>query len=175
MGGSAVILKKRLTSISSSFNGTKVHTHTFFYGKDDAPVTGVSRLKTITLSDSSGNSVLPLTFDWSDCAPSVFDQSVTLNSVPVSTSDMQALPVSVAGSGRTDLIVSSKLYSHNQGMYVLNLDAYLADKEGNISTTPQPGSGPTVLEYPDQLLALDVDGDGRTDLVRHYPNLAPLG
>jgi hypothetical protein len=50
---------------------------------------------------------------------------------------------------------------------IFNLDVYLADGKGNISTTPQPGSGPIKgLKYPDQLLALDVNGDGKTDLVR---------
>jgi hypothetical protein len=34
-----------------------------------------------------------------------------------------------------------------------------------IFTKPQPDSGSTGLRYPDQLLALDGDGDGKTDLV----------
>ena len=164
-GGSAVILKKRLASISSSFRDDTVHIHTFDYGY--APVTGTSRLKTITLSDASGASVLPLTFTWSDSAAKVFDQGVALNTLqPTATEDIRVLPVPVAGSGRTDLVVASKLYDRGMDDYVLNLDVYLADENGNISTTSQPGSGSTGVLYPDQLLALDVNGDGRTDLVR---------
>jgi len=157
-----VTLSKRLGSISSWFNRTLFHTHVFNYGDGYSPVTGVSRLKTVTLRDDvNGSSVLPLKFDWSNCATSVFDGTVPLNPLPMHTSDMQVLPVSVSGSGRTDLVIASKKLD------VFNLDVYLADGKGNVSTTPQPGSGPIKgLKYPHQLLALDVNGDGKTDLVR---------
>jgi hypothetical protein len=155
-------LNKRLGSISCSFEDKTVHTHIFNYG-EYAPVTGLSRLQSITLSDASGASVLPLTFDWSDAAAKVFDEDVPLNSIP-GGSDAQIIPIDVRGSGRTDLVVASKQFINNR--YVLNLNVHFSDENGDISAIPAPGSGPTDRSFPDQLLALDVDGDGRTDLVR---------
>jgi hypothetical protein len=155
-------LNKRLASISASFNGTPVHTYNFDYG-EYAPVTGVSRLKVVTLKDKSGASVLPLTFNWSDCATAVFDQSVRLNSLPAIMSDIRVLPVDVTGSGRMDVILACK--QNTSDVPLLYLDVHLADGQGNITKTPY-FSGSTGLTYPDQLLTVDVNGDGKIDLVR---------
>jgi FG-GAP-like repeat len=159
VGGSSAKLDQRLASISSSFGGNLVHTHTFGY--DYAPVTGVSRLQTVTLSDSSGASVSPLTFNWSDCVTSVFDQSVALDSIDTASSSFQIIPVDVTGSGTTDLILASEDQANQ-----LRLDIYLSNGTGKISTTARSDSGSTSLSYPYQLLPLDANGDGRTDLVR---------
>jgi hypothetical protein len=156
-------LTKRLASISASFNGTLIHTHTFNY--DYAPLTGVSRLQTVTLSDAFGASVLPLTFTWSKSASSVFDNLSTLDTISLDASDTHVLPADVDGTGRTSLILISKQWDPVAGIDVLSLEVHLADGKGNISTKPQPGSGSTGLPYPVQLLALDVDGDGKMDLV----------
>lgn len=162
IGGSRVTLNKRLLSISASFNNNLLYTHTFDY--DYAPLTHLTRLQSITLSDASGTSVPPLMFNWSHSAPSVFDNMVTLGPLEPSAPVKQVLPADVNGSGRTDLILAASQYHNGLGV-MLYLDVYLADGQGGVSTNPQPGSGYTGLLYPDQLLAFDVNGDGKTDLV----------
>ena len=160
VGGSRVCLAKRLDHISASFDGKPLHTYTFGYD-DYAPVTGITRLQTVTLSDASGASVSPLKFKWSDAAPTVFDSLVDLKPLKPQVSTAQIIPADVDGSGRTDLILASKIF-HNES-YHLGLDVYLADGKGELSTTPRISA--TGLRYPDHLLALDMTGNGKADLV----------
>ncbi|KAK7452669.1 hypothetical protein VKT23_012067 [Stygiomarasmius scandens] len=166
VGGSSVTLDKRLASISASFNGAIVHKHTFDY--DYAPVTEFSRLLGVTLSDSSGSSVSPLTFNWSNAPSSVFDNLTTLKPLTPEVATAQVFPVDVGGSGKTDIILASSQYDSNLGGQALCLDVHLADGSGGISTAVQEGSGSTGLLYPTQLLALDTTGNGKTDLLHIF-------
>lgn len=160
VGGSPVSLTKRLASISASFNKAMLYTYTFDY--DYAPVTGFSRLQTVTLSDASNAPVSPLRFEWSDSASSVFNEVVALKPLQYDISTVQVFPADADGSGRTGLILASRQLFDSK--YVFALDVYLADGEGGISTEPA-SSGSTGLQYPDYLIALDVNGDGKIDLV----------
>ena len=164
VGGSAVRLAKRLTSVSASFNNTLLHTYTFDY--DYAPVTGITRLLSVGLSDASRASIVPLKFDWSDSPDYVFDNLVTMPSLKPDVSTAHVFPVEVTGSGKTDIILASSQYDFSSGMEVLHLDVHLADGQGGISTTRQPWPSSTGLRYPDQLIPMDVNGDGKIDLVR---------
>ena len=156
MGGSSIRLTKRLLSVTASFKDDLLHTHKFGY--DYAPVTNFTRLKTLTLSDAFGASVSPLEFNWADSNPAVFNQLLSETTLNHDVSSVRVFPADVDGSGRTGVILSS-----NKGDK-LAVDVHLADGQGGISPTAA-SSVTTDLRFPDYLLALDVDGDGKTDLV----------
>ena len=132
---------------------------------DIGPLTSKSRLQSITLSDASGGKVRPITFDWTSGNPRVFDESRALSTLSTQSSKSQVMPMDVLASGRTDIVVASSRNDPAIGGMGLNLDVFLADGKGNLSSTATAGSGLTGLFYPDQLLPIDFTGDGRTDLV----------
>jgi hypothetical protein len=156
LGGSPIRLTKRLLSVGAFFNNNLLHTHTFGY--DYAPVTGYTRLKTITLSDALGASVSPLEFNWADSNPTVFKQLLSETTLDNPVSSVRVFPADVDGSGTTGVILSSNKEDK------LAIDVHLADGQGGISSAAA-SSVTTDLRFPDYLLALDVNGDGKTDLV----------
>ncbi|CCM02460.1 uncharacterized protein FIBRA_04559 [Fibroporia radiculosa] len=160
-GGYPVTLTQRLSSISATVKGSLVYKHSFVY--DTAPVTGWSRLQSVALSDASGTSVTPLGFDWCNSAETVFDNLTALTPLKPDVSTAQVFPVDVAGRGMTDLILASSQY--DSGSNMLYLDVHLADGSGGFNRTAEKGSGSTKLLYPTHLLAVDANGDGKTDLL----------
>lgn len=82
------------------------------------------------------------------------------------------IPIDVAASGHSDLVIAST-YLDQQVEY-LDLDVYRANNQGIISNSSAPGSGATGLPYPFQLLQMDVDGDGKIDLVTSHLLCYPL-
>ncbi|CCM06065.1 uncharacterized protein FIBRA_08312 [Fibroporia radiculosa] len=171
-GGYPVTLTKRLSSVSASINDSLVYKHSFVY--DTAPVTGWSRLQSVALSDDSGTFVTPLAFDWCDSAPTVFDDLTALTPLTPDVSTSQVFPVDVAGRGRTDLILASSQYDFGAGSNMLCLDVHLADGLGGFNHAAENGSGSTNLLYPTHMLAVDANGDGKTDLL-HIMNDSSSG
>lgn len=165
IGGSKVHVDRRLTTISASVGSNFAHKHVLSY--DTSPLRQVSRLRSLALVDAAGASVSPLTFDWVNGDPSVYDPLKKIAALDIGVSSTQLFPIDVNASGKTDLVVATNRYDSTSKTNQLWLQVFLADGKGNISETEAPGSGSTGLYVPDQLLALEVDGDGRTDLVGH--------
>ncbi|KAJ8520818.1 hypothetical protein ONZ45_g2429 [Pleurotus djamor] len=158
IGGYKVCTDKRLSTITSHVQGKLAHTHTLHY--DDAPLSNVSRLTSITLSDASGAKVRPLTFDWNNGDVSVFGAARSPKKIKTD-SKASVMALDVNASGKSDLVLATKRFVSNQ--YKLRLDVYRPDDNGDISTTPS--STFEGLNYPTQLLPLDFNGDGRTDFL----------
>ena len=156
LGGSHIRSTKRLRSVDAFFSNDLLHSHKFGY--DYAPVTEFTRLKTVTLFDAFGAFVSPLEFNWANSHPTVFNQLLPETTLNHGVSSVRLFPADVDGSGRTGVILSSNKSDK------LAIDVYLADGKGGISSSPA-SSVVTDLRFPDYLLALDVDGDGKTDLV----------
>jgi hypothetical protein len=132
---------------------------------DQAPLTSSSRLVSCTLTDPTGSYVTPLRFDWIDASPSVFEPMKTLLTLDSATKNTLVYPIDVNASGRNDIVLVSSRYNSDQKANYLHLDVHLTDPQGNVSTSSAPGSGMTSLIYPDQLLAIETSGNGKTDLV----------
>lgn len=165
LGGYKIHSNKRLATITASVQSKVTNKYQLNY--DTSPLTKVSRLASVTLSDATGSSVLPLSFGWVNANPAVFDETKQLGTI-AATTKAEIIPLDVNASGRSDVVLVSERYESSLGSNGLHLSVHLADGRGNISTSPAPGSGPTGLLYPTQLLALDMNGDGRTDLVHIF-------
>ena len=173
LGGYKIRVDRRLSTITASINDALAHKHTLNY--DVAPLTGVSRLRSVALVDASGASVRPLCFDWVDGDGAVYEPLKNLATLDIGTSSIQVFPIDANASGRSDLVVASSRYDSSSKSNKLHLDVYLSNADGSISTTPATGSGSTGLLFPDQLLPLEANGDGRTDLVcLSIPSLSPF-
>ncbi|KAG9220198.1 hypothetical protein CCMSSC00406_0007107 [Pleurotus cornucopiae] len=158
LGGYKIAMLKRLSAVTSSINNAVVHTHVLNY--DSAPLSGVSRLNSISIRDASGNQVRPVKFNWVDSNPAIFGDLKAPTTINPQDPDAQVMPMDVHATGRTDLVVSSKRF---QGSQKLHLDVYRSDANGVIASTPE--STLDGIDYPTQLLPLDFNGDGRNDLL----------
>ncbi|KAE9388392.1 hypothetical protein BT96DRAFT_927133 [Gymnopus androsaceus JB14] len=163
IGGSKVHVDRRLTTISACVGSKFAHKHVLAY--DISPLRQVSRLRSLTLVDAAGASVSPLTFDWVNGNPTVYDPLKEIGTLDIGVASPQLFPIDVNASGKTDLVVATNRFDSTTQTYKLWLQVFLADGKGNISQTEALGSGSTGLYVPDQLLALEVDGNGRTDLL----------
>ncbi|KAL6297836.1 hypothetical protein BKA93DRAFT_831210 [Sparassis latifolia] len=161
IGGYEVSIDKRLTSISSHVQNNFVHKHHLQY--DEAPVTGTSRLINVALSDPSGASVRPLKFDWVNGNRAIFDPLDPSRAVTIETEDpnAQVLPLDVNASGRSSLVIASKRI--RSGYQKLHLAVHIADDDGRIPSSPD--SVLDSLPFPKQIIPLDINGNGKTDLL----------
>lgn len=155
LGGYKICVDKRLSSVASYVHQKLVHRHLLQY--DEAPVTGNSRLISLTLLDASGSAVRPLEFDWVSGNPAIFDNPGPSTTIKVGDDAAQIMALDVSATGRSDIVILSKKIEE------LNLAVHTADGNGQISS--EPISTLFGLPYPTQLIPLDVNGDGRTDLV----------
>ncbi|KAF8661352.1 hypothetical protein AX16_001447 [Volvariella volvacea WC 439] len=163
VGGYVVRTSKRLSSIAVSISPSPVHTYTLSY--DTAPLTNLTRLNSITLGDADRSTVTPLNFDWSNANDSVFNPVVSSIDINDPT-DYQLLPIDVNSTGRSDVVIACNQWDDTLKAEGLYLYVALSDVNGNYQLSPH--SGLTGLLAPTQLLALDVDGDGKTDLLHIY-------
>jgi hypothetical protein len=163
IGGFKIYTDKRLLSISASVGGQLIHTHSLGY--DVAPLTARSRLRTLTLFDSSGVPVNPLCFDWNDGDPAVFNPLQNLGTVTDGTTSAQILPIDVSATGRSDVVLTSTQYDSDSKSYEFHVTVYPTDAKGTIATSPASGAGFTGLSSPTYLLTMDVNGNGCIDLV----------
>lgn len=160
VGGYKVLIDKRLSSITSNVKGVLVHKHVLAHGEDS--LTRRSCLDSLTLVDASGASVRPLKFNWVGGQPATFDHLNTTQKLNTETKTAMVIPVDFNGSGRSDILIASQRFSSHQ--YKLHLAVYQTDKNGDLSVDPLLSPG-AELPYPMQLLPLDMNGNGRTDLV----------
>ena len=133
LGGHRIHSDRRLKSIQTSVNKSHVHAHELAYHL--APLTGKSRLESVTLVDPSGSYITPLKFDWNDASPSIYSPVKNLKGLNPGVVEPQLLPMDVNASGHTDMVVASvQLDDANRD--ILYLDVYLSDGDGNLSHTP---------------------------------------
>ncbi|KAL4258255.1 Insecticide toxin TcdB middle/N-terminal domain-containing protein [Pleurotus pulmonarius] len=165
VGGAKVATVQRLASIDARVNGKLIHTHKLTY--DQAPSTGGSRLVQVALVDAqSGASVRPLKFSWVNGNPAIFDSVEA--PVELSTGDSQAqlFPLDVSAKGKSDLVIAARRLV--SGSQKLHLAVHEADANGAISTTPSSEFQNNDIEFPTQLIPIDINGDGRNDFFHIY-------
>ncbi len=159
IGGSLVRIGQRLKSISSLVRNNLVHTHLLAF--DAAPLTGVSRVVSLTLVDPSGASVRPLQFDWVDGSPAVFEEPLAENTLEYLGADVDILPMDISATGRSDVVLASMVSVG--GMSRTRLASHKVSADGQLPSTPD--SIFSDLPYHIALFPVDIDGDGATDLV----------
>jgi hypothetical protein len=167
LGGYLISTTKRLMTITSTVLNKKIYSYSLYY--DLSTLTKLSRLSTIVLTDAKGATFNPYWFSWNHADPKVFDptESLALISLPAN-SQPQIIPIEVSGDGRSDVVIASMQHDSNLDKDCLFLDTYLANVDGTISTTSAPGSGSTGIVCATTigpLMPLDIDGNGKTDLV----------
>ncbi|KIM49575.1 hypothetical protein M413DRAFT_6563 [Hebeloma cylindrosporum] len=128
----------------------------------DSPLTNLSRLESIVITDANGDYVSPLTFDWYDGGMNVFDHVKDVGNITVDGTDVQIIPLDVNANGTQ--------YDPTIDADGLHVNVYLVDHKGKMSATPAKGSGTTGLHFSSMVLPLDVDGNGKTDLVHIIPS-----
>lgn len=167
VGGYPVRVSQRLRAITVSLGDSEiVRTYTIEYGTSNA--TQLSRVEAITLSGASaqgGPAMPPTTFEWQDVASPGFDIG------PVSTLDQHLQGVGlktmdVTGRGATDLV---QLWADTDGS--IHATTYLATP-GDSGVRFERAADTNLGSYPTtrEILPLDADGDGRTDLLVVWPS-----
>ena len=165
IGGYPVFTSYRMASIVTMLaDGKAIRTYTLNYRISDA--TQLSCIDTITESgaEDAGSPALPATqLVWQDCSTPGFDIGTS------SVLDQHLNPVGlysmdVNGDGCTDLV---QLWQDNDN--TLHATVYLATQDGG-NTSYVRSSDYNMGSYPAtrQFLPMDVNGDGRCDLVLAY-------
>ncbi|KAJ7125821.1 hypothetical protein C8R43DRAFT_1212234 [Mycena crocata] len=159
LGGSVIRMDKRLESISSFVHNNLVNKHFLEY--DTAPLTGVSRVVKISLADAKGAIVRPLIFDWVNGNPTIFDSPGPTTSVNFVGTEVSMMPMDVLATGRSDIVVVSKHRVSNK--YQTRIATHLSNASGVVSAIPTFIN--EQLPYHAFIFPVDVNGDGRTDLI----------
>ncbi|KAL0957871.1 hypothetical protein HGRIS_000054 [Hohenbuehelia grisea] len=160
-GGSKVTTDKILKSIAHKVNTRTVRTHRITH--DEAPLTGATRVSSITLEDADGKStVRPLKFDWHDANPRIFEAPTSPTRLDPKDHDAFIMPIDVYASGKSDLVVVSKRLKG--GVQKLHLDVHQTDGNGGVPATPTTQFDGD-LAWSDKLFPLDFNGDGRNDIL----------
>lgn len=121
--------------------------------------TGRSRLRSVTQLDAAGNSLPPTRFDWQDGDTRLFASRATVTPTEL-TYGGSFLPVDVNGDGRLDFLNATNAHG------ALTLDVFAAaGREGGFRNPVRVPSTTPALPFGGQLYPVDVNGDGRTDLV----------
>lgn len=159
-GGYPMKLTRRMTAITVSFDGSVVRTYTLGYRISTC--TQLSCIASITetgAADEGSPSLPPVTLLWSDVAQPGFATSAT-SMLDQHFDSPDVRPVSVRGSGRTDLV---QLYTQNSELHAT---VYMAELEGT-NVAYNRVSDTTLGSFGDdsQVLTCDLTGDGRTDLL----------
>jgi len=168
VGGYPVTMAYRLRSITISLSGGEV-IRTYTIGYDQSNATGLSRITVITESGAQSDGSLqlpPATVVWQDVAQPGFDIN------PASVLDQHPgqpdlRPMDLTGSGRTDFV---QLWTDVRDN-TLHATSYIATVGAGGTTFVRAGD--TSLDaFPatNEILPVDVDGDGMTDLVVAYQN-----
>ncbi|MBV8518347.1 MAG: VCBS repeat-containing protein [Acidobacteria bacterium] len=164
VGGYRVETAFRLKQITVSLSGSVVSTYTLDYR--DVSDTGLSTIATITQTGAvleGAPALPPTTVTWQDAGTRSFDVGPTsiLDQHP-GTPDVR--PMDVTGSGRTDLV---QLWI--DGSNTIHATSYLATPSDDSVTFVRAADTP--LGYfgsKFSIVPVDVDGDGRTDLLVAY-------
>lgn len=161
VGGCKVLVDRRLSAITSSVLGKAAYQHVLTHSED--VLTGQSHLISLALKDClTGASVRPLVFTWVDGQETAFDEPHIARVLETDDREAQIIPMDVNGAGRSDILIASRNMKGNNPM--LKLAVHNADKNGDVLSKADTEQV-TELPYPTQLFPMDINGNGRTDLV----------
>ncbi|NJL26984.1 MAG: hypothetical protein HC897_03425 [Thermoanaerobaculia bacterium] len=158
-GGFAIGLSQRLKEVTITFDGNLVRKYVLAYRT--SATTELSQIESITEIGSDGTTALPATtMEWSEVASPGFDISKK-SILDQHLGKPNVVPMSVSGSGRTDLV---QIWTDNQNQ--IHATAYLATAEGeDVSYTRSSDTTLGFFGSKFQILPCDLTGDGRTDLL----------
>lgn len=154
VGGSPVCFTQRLTKIQTAVHGSNALTYSFAY--QSGVGTGRSQLISVTQSDANGIALPPTSFTWQDSPASIFSPAKALPQPPNTPYGSILLPMDVIGNGVADFVSAS----NQNGNLDLTLFVSNGSGFGNPITIPVSD-----LKFGGQLLPMDVNSDGRIDLV----------
>lgn len=164
IGGHPVTLLYRMTAVVVSVQTDVVRTYELGYATTAA--TALSVIETITLSGAGADppSLPPTTLTWQDVDGPTFEIGPLSNLDQHLSSAPDVRQMDVTGSGRSDLVA---LWSDSEGY--LCATSYLATPTVDGTTYVSAGTSTLGSFSPTrEILPMDVDGDGRTDLVVAY-------
>jgi len=136
------------------------------------PVTGNSRLKSVSVNDAHGNRLPPSTFTWQDADPAILAKGVPIPASDIEPTTRAPLPADLTGCGIAKLVqafgVEGKA-SPSLGFKVFDLSDLSRLKDGATVAPAIPkwskdASVPTFYDAAKYLL-MDVNGDGATEVV----------
>ena len=166
--GYATHYTQRLKQIQTMVDGSPVLTYSLDYRQGRA--TGRSQLRSITMSDARGKNMSPTLFEWHDLTDLSFGAPESLPDMGLMTGGA-VVPLDVNGDGYRDLITARA-----GDEYKLTVTLLLARSDGRGFSAPL--TIPTLgLDYSEQcqLLPMDVNADGCSDLVYVVNNNGMLG
>jgi len=169
LGGSAFVTRARLTNIQTYLADLIATDYRLHYRYGEA--THRSRLKELQRCSGSEETSTcldpPTRLDYQDTAKVTFAAANMDAGLP--TNPVSVFPMDIQGDGRGDLIYITSVPG------TLNVDAYISS---GTSTALEYSQCPNTLQLGsssrDELLPLDLDADGRTDLVHFYGNQGSL-
>jgi len=159
VAGCPVTTSCRLKSIQVALPvGTAVKTYGLHY--QPSPATGLSQLASISVTGADGQSLPPLSFQWTGAAPSAAPAPAGADFIAPGDG-IQTIPMDIGGDGVTDFV---QLFSRSG---TLTAQIYNAGAGGSYS----PGSSVPLAAYGDdyQVCSGDVRGCGKKDLIVVYP------
>lgn len=154
-GGYRVVIDRLLSAIETYVDDRKVRRYELGYIVGAA--TGRSRLISVTESDGDGRRLPATLLDWQDSFSGIFAPTAHNTIADVAPAGVH-IPMDVNGDGRTDIVNAYE----NGGFLQVTLLISNGVRFDDPVTLP-----PTAIPYGahTQLIPLDVDGDGRMDLI----------
>jgi len=157
IGGSLFLFNKVITSVGIFVTDMNTAIKTYSLTYDVAPLSEYSRVKAVTLSDKNSKQMLPNTFDYINANPAIFNNSIQKKTFPgLPRSNGYMFPIDMNGDGRDELVFV------RESNFQLQLLIFFPDNNGEY--TQQPTTFDSGLPM-GQLYPVDVDGDGKIDLV----------
>jgi|GEM_PF-1527668 len=165
LGGHPIRMTRLLSQVQTFVDDTLARTYRFDYQPSKA--TRRPLLQSVSM-EARDTSLPPTTFTWqgqADAAPTLFQPARTLDE---RMRGGLRLPIDVNGNGLTDVLHA---YHDN---YRLRLDLYLSTRTGLDGPHPVDLGGAN-LAWGGMFCPLDVDADGRMDLIYAVNNGGKLG
>jgi RHS repeat-associated protein len=153
-GGGVYQTSRLLQQIETSVSGNTALVYTFAYGQGNA--TGRHQLQSVTLGDSAENQLAPTQFTWSDNDQGIFQKPAT--AIPTGQGFAGSyFSVDLNGDGYVDLLNTYQVNGN------LTLAAFISD--GTTFTPVTPITTSAKFYSGAQIIPMDVNGDGCTDIV----------